>query len=126
MKYLVEIELSAAHRLPKGRGFGKCEGLHGHNWIAKIKIDSPFVNFTDLKRKIKEILSDMDHCTFVSNEDNALKSSASLLGPMFLVNGSTICENIAPIIAQKVGKFYRVVSVELQESKNNVCLYEMK
>ena len=64
----VKTTFSAAHRL---KGYdGKFENLHGHNWIAIVtvqadKLDSMEVgiDFVKLKRKIEEILSQLDYKT---------------------------------------------------------------
>ncbi len=67
MYYLqVEEEFASAHQL---RGYkGRCENLHGHNWRVLLKVKGPkldalgmLVDFGDLKRILREILSGLDH-----------------------------------------------------------------
>ncbi|RMG03798.1 MAG: 6-carboxytetrahydropterin synthase QueD [Nitrospirae bacterium] len=63
---MIEDTFSAAHQL---RGYrGKCEELHGHNWKVQIHVSAESLNeidiavdFHDLKRWTKEILSQLDH-----------------------------------------------------------------
>lgn len=57
---------SAAHSL---RGYqGDCERLHGHNYRVEVMVASSGVDqigivmdFRDLKRMVKDVLSEMDH-----------------------------------------------------------------
>lgn len=62
----VRSEFSAAHSL---RGYeGKCESLHGHNWLVELVISSPTLNkigiasdFKKLKKIINSITDKLDH-----------------------------------------------------------------
>lgn len=62
----VEREFSAAHCL---RGYkGKCEELHGHNWLVRVYVSVRELNeiglgidFHDLKIAADEILKELDH-----------------------------------------------------------------
>jgi len=62
----VQGVFSSAHNL---RGYkGKCEDLHGHNWIVEIVIKSTqlddigmVLDFKYLKKKLNAILEQMDH-----------------------------------------------------------------
>jgi len=62
----VEDDFSAAHNLRNYRG--KCEKLHGHNYKVRLTVSGETLNksemlidFTDLKRILKEVLSKFDH-----------------------------------------------------------------
>ena len=69
MKYFVYVErkFSAAHAL---RGYkGKCERLHGHNWVVRVslsgkKLDKTgmLLDFTELRAVVDEVLLKLDHC----------------------------------------------------------------
>jgi 6-pyruvoyltetrahydropterin/6-carboxytetrahydropterin synthase len=62
----VEMEIAAAHQLA---GYnGKCENVHGHNWVVRAEVSSDTLNecglaldFNDLKRALKSILERYDH-----------------------------------------------------------------
>ena len=62
----VRDEFSAAHQL---RGYeGACENLHGHNWKVEVVVRGSRLNeigilidFKELKKALKEILSELDH-----------------------------------------------------------------
>jgi len=63
---LVRSDFSAAHNLRNYEG--KCENLHGHNWIAEVALSSEKLNdngllfdFRVLKEKLKTILDELDH-----------------------------------------------------------------
>jgi len=71
--YQIQIEgdFSSAHQLREYQG--KCENLHGHNWLVKIsltgtKLDKAgmLVDFGIARTYLKEILSILDH-TFLNN-----------------------------------------------------------
>lgn len=59
-------EFSGAHNLRNYKG--KCEALHGHNWKVEVLLQSNTLNsqgmvmdFKELKDKLKNILSSLDH-----------------------------------------------------------------
>jgi len=65
-KLKVQGNFSSAHNL---RGYkGKCEDLHGHNWIVEMIVQSVdldaigmVVDFKDLKKKLSACLEPLDH-----------------------------------------------------------------
>ena len=103
------LEISASHSL-KLNYKSKCENLHGHNWNINICLRSEVLDkngmvmdFTIIK---KRIMDKMDHKN---------------LNEVFDFNPTA--ENIAYWIQQELGeKCYRV---EVEESKNNVAVYEV-
>ena len=62
----VQSTFSSAHNL---RGYkGKCEDLHGHNWIVEIVVKSAqldnigmVLDFKYLKKKLNDTLDQLDH-----------------------------------------------------------------
>jgi 6-pyruvoyltetrahydropterin/6-carboxytetrahydropterin synthase len=63
---VVRDSFAAAHRLESYKG--KCETLHGHNFIVEatyegetLDSDGMLVDFAILKRHLKEVLSELDH-----------------------------------------------------------------
>lgn len=65
-KLMIETDFASAHQL---RGYkGKCEVLHGHNWKVQVFVTAEKLNeidiaidFSELKRITKEIISQLDH-----------------------------------------------------------------
>lgn len=66
--YILTIEdyFSSAHQLREYKG--KCENLHGHNWKVVLQVKGEKLNslgllidFTELKKILKNILSYLDH-----------------------------------------------------------------
>ena len=63
----VERKFSAAHAL---RGYkGKCERLHGHNWVVRVSVKGKkldklgmVLDFTDLRAMVDGVLLKLDHC----------------------------------------------------------------
>lgn len=112
---------SAAHSL---RGYkGKCEHLHGHNWVILASVQSNKLNelgmvidFHELDQYIKEILLPLDH-KFINEVD-----------PFDKINPSA--ENIARFIGDKLKKKlcnknsnYKVSKCEVWESENSLATY---
>lgn len=91
----IESQFSSAHQL---RGYkGKCEDLHGHNWRVQVTVSSDKLNdigividFHDLKKITKEVLSSLDH-TFLND-----------VFPFTEINPSS--ENIARWIFESIRK----------------------
>lgn len=62
----VSVEFEAAHRIIDYPG--KCNRLHGHNWIVEVSVAGKqlnklgmLVDFKDLKREVKEVVDTLDH-----------------------------------------------------------------
>ena len=62
----VRTSFSAAHNLRNYRG--KCEKLHGHNWIVEAAVasqevdkDGMVIDFVLLKKALKKMLMELDH-----------------------------------------------------------------
>ncbi len=114
-----EISFSAAHRLKNYRG--PCENLHGHNWLVRatvrtdqLDISGIGIDFKILKKHLKEITNEFDHCDL-----NAILDKHDL-------NPSS--ENIARLIFQKLrtalGEWNgTVVRVEVFETPGNCAAY---
>lgn len=62
----VKDHFSSAHYLRNYQG--ACENLHGHNWMVEVVVEGEKLNeieilidFKDLKKILKEVLSELDH-----------------------------------------------------------------
>ncbi|NOY11686.1 MAG: 6-carboxytetrahydropterin synthase QueD [Archaeoglobi archaeon] len=64
MRIGVREKFSAAHSIP---GHEKCGRLHGHNFMVEVEIEGEVkengmvMDFYDLKKLLREILSEFDH-----------------------------------------------------------------
>lgn len=123
--YIISVEdkFSSAHAL---RGYqGKCENLHGHNWkvFARVKgekLDNIglLIDFHDLKKYLKEVLSIIDHTNI--NETDAFSE----------INPSS--ENLARYIynelSDRLNSYTKndvsVDSVTVYESETSSCTYQ--
>ena len=63
----VRSDCSSSHQL---RNYGgKCENLHGHNFLVEVEVTGKelepdsgmLMDFKDLKRKLSQVLDDLDH-----------------------------------------------------------------
>ncbi len=109
-KASVTKTFSAAHALNKYKG--KCENLHGHNWIVKVSLSSNkldetgmVMDFTDIKAVLKSILSKLDH------------KYLNKVPPFDKVNPTA--ENLAEYILEKLAK-----SIKLPVKINEVEVWE--
>ncbi len=73
-----EASFDSAHFLANYQG--KCANLHGHRWRVIIEVASETLNdgsmvvdFTDLKKDLKAMADDLDHCLIM--EKDTLKSA---------------------------------------------------
>lgn len=115
-KLKVQGNFSSAHNL---RGYkGKCEDLHGHNWIVEIVIKSEqldrigmVLDFKYLKKKLSACLEPLDHKYL-----NRL--------PYFKKINPT-SENIAKYIYQKLKSQISLLScVTVWENSTSCAIYE--
>lgn len=89
----VKKEFSAAHFIP---GYdGKCQYLHGHNWVVEVFFSSYFlcengllIDFKIVKKRLDKILETLDH-TNLNDLDYFQRYSPS-------------CENICKYIFDKL------------------------
>ena len=101
------IEVSASHSL-KLSYESKCKNLHGHNWIItvysrseKLNEDGMVIDFSSIKKMIQDKI---DHKNL--NE---------------VLNFNSTAENMAKWICDQIPNCYKV---EVQESENNIAIYE--
>ncbi len=113
----IEGKFSAAHYLKHYHG--KCENLHGHNYRVRVYAEGSeldeggmLIDFGILKKSLKEILNEFDHCLLNETEAFA-KIEAS-------------AENIARIIFERLQeKLPRapLSRVEVFETDVNMAAY---
>ncbi len=105
----IEDDFSSAHQLREYKG--KCENLHGHNWKVVLQVKGEKLNslgllidFTELKKILKNILSYLDH------------KNLNELEPFNTLNPSS--ENIARYL-------YDNISDELAAEHPDVAVYSV-
>ncbi len=115
---VVKSKFSSAHFL---RNYdGKCENLHGHNYVIEVMVSSDKLNneemvmdFTILKSFLKEILNKMDH--FLINDLDYFK------------NHNPTSENIACFIyyeiKKKIGNQINLKKVRIWETDEQYAEY---
>jgi len=118
-KISIKQDFSSAHNLREYKG--KCEQLHGHNWIVEAFLRSDTLNklgmvedFRDFKFRLKKILDELDHKYI-----NELE--------YFTVINPT-AENISKYIFDELHKDYgdMIDTVAVWESENSKAEYSLK
>jgi len=111
----VKGNFSSAHNLRNYRG--KCERLHGHNWIVeavfafrKLDKDGMAIDFHEAKAILKQAIEEMDHSYL-----NELKTFRS---------DNPTSENIAKVIFDRIrGVSRNVKSVSVWENEGSCATY---
>ncbi|MCR4421558.1 MAG: 6-carboxytetrahydropterin synthase QueD [Exilispira sp.] len=108
-RVVINDKFSSAHFL---RNYiGKCENLHGHNYLVEVYVISKVLNdsemvidFTELKKITKDILNQIDH--FLLNDIDFFKShnptSENIAYYIFSKINEKIKDNLDNIILEKV------------------------
>jgi len=128
----VQGTFSSAHNL---RGYkGKCEDLHGHNWMVEIVVKSAqldnigmVLDFKYLKKKLSACLEPMDHKYLNKlvyfKRINPVRSGAPRRGTSNGVNPTS--ENIAKYIYKKLKAQIPLLScVTVWENSTSSATYE--
>lgn len=111
----VKANFSSAHNLKNYHG--KCEHLHGHNWVVEavfayksLDKDGMAIDFKDAKAMLKAVLEKLDH-TYL----NKLK---------ILKNINPTSENIAKYVYGEIKKQDRQLrSISVWENENSCATY---
>jgi len=111
----VKTDFSAAHNLKNYHG--KCEHLHGHNWIVEARFnyktldkDGMAVDFKEAKKVLKFAIEIVDHAYL--NEVKELK------------NINPTSENMAKFIYDRVKKNNKnIASVSVWENEDSCATY---
>lgn len=111
----VKADFSAAHNLRNYEG--KCERLHGHNWIVEAafrykKLDGNglAVDFKIAKAELKDAIENLDHAYL--NESGVFKK----------INPTS--ENIAKFIFDEIKKSMKsVYSIAVWENEKSCAVY---
>ena len=111
----VKANFSSAHNLRNYRG--KCEHLHGHNWVVEavfsykeLDKDGMAMDFKDAKAILKDILEELDHSYLNDLKDFKTANPTS--------------ENIAKVIYEKVKKrCARIRSISVWENESSCATY---
>lgn len=111
----VKANFSSAHNLRNYRG--KCERLHGHNWIVeavfrykKLDGDGMAIDFRDAKSMLKRAIEDMDHSYLNELKDFKAANPTS--------------ENIAKLIYGKIKKESAGIrSISVWENESSSATY---
>jgi len=118
-KLIVKKEFSSAHIL-NGHP-GDCKRMHGHNWTVEAKVEGDKINkigmvidFKDIKNKLGDIISRLDHRYLNDVEP-------------FKENNPT-AENISKYIYKELSKNIntdniKVSEIKLWETSNSAVIY---
>ena len=118
-KLIVKKEFSSAHIL-NGHP-GDCKRMHGHNWTVEAKVEGDKINkigmvidFKDIKNKLGEIISRLDH-RYLNDVEPFKKNNPT-------------AENISKYIYKELSKNIntdniKVSEIKLWETSNSAVIY---
>lgn len=111
LRALRRIQFCAGHRLMEHRG--KCENLHGHNYVADIYIAAPtvdsvgrVVDFAEIKRVFKGWIDEhWDHGFILWDKDEQAIRAIRAVQPhkLYLLDRNPTAENLALHLLEVVG-----------------------
>ena len=132
-----ECSFDSAHFL---KGYdGKCSNLHGHRWRVVAELGGPalsreeqtrgmLVDFGDLKKVLKDICDDLDHCLIYETGSMREKTVEALREESFRlveVPFRPTAENFAHYFYTEIQKSgFAVSRVEVYETPANCAAYE--
>lgn len=136
-KLTTEHSFDAAHFLA---GYhGKCKNIHGHRWRVVVTIAAKelekegqmrgmLVDFGDLKKDLKKMLSRMDHALIVEEGSLKKKTVEALVEEEFrllMLPFRPTAENFSRYFYEEMSKAgYPVESVSVYETPGNCAVYE--
>ena len=116
----IKTDFSAAHKLNNYKG--KCENLHGHNFVVEVsvlcsKLNNAYIamDFKDLKEITNNVVDELDH-NFLNDIEYFDKTNPT-------------SEMIAKYIYEKIDKKFngdcacRMAKVSVYENKNSKATY---
>ena len=137
-KLTTEHSFDAAHFLA---GYhGKCKNIHGHRWRVVVTIAAKelekegqmrgmLVDFGDLKKDLKKMLSRMDHALIVEEGSLKKKTVEALVEEEFrlvVLPFRPTAENFSRYFYEEMSKTgYSVQSVSVYETPGNCAVYEV-
>jgi 6-pyruvoyltetrahydropterin/6-carboxytetrahydropterin synthase len=133
----VEHNFDSAHFLAGYQG--KCANIHGHRWSVEVEISSDVlhedgqqrgmvVDFTELKKDIREMLETYDHALIIENGTMRKETLKCLYEDGFKIIKTQFrptAENFSYFFYNTIKlKGYNVRRVIVHESPNNSAIYE--
>jgi len=116
----VESHFDAAHRLSNYEG--KCQRLHGHRWLVKIKVRGGVLNnwgavvdFGDIKKVLNKELDLLDHRTILDTNDPQNHNLNLPEDWVVWFEGNPTAENIAQYLFVSLQPEIENLGVELKE-----------
>ena len=117
---------------------GKCRNLHGHRWKLEVTVSSEnlvregqirgmIVDFDELKKDVKNLADEFDHCLIIEKGTQKEKTMEVLTEEEFKiiqVDFRPTAENFARYFYERMQKAgYKVSLVKVYETPNNMAGY---
>ena len=117
---------------------GKCRNLHGHRWKLEVTVSSEelvregqirgmIVDFGELKKDVKNLADEFDHCLIIEKGTLKEKTMEALTEEEFKiiqVDFRPTAENFARYFYERMQKAgYKVSLVKVYETPNNMAGY---
>lgn len=135
---LVKIEQNwhMAHRLMYHKG--DCKNIHGHTYKVVVVVGGEVhrngivMDFSDFKKKVKEVISALDHALVINKDDLPLRSAIDKLSQQVegglkyrIFDGEVTAENLAKYIYDNLAltDLKGIQYVEVYETATNSAIY---
>ncbi len=117
---------------------GKCSNIHGHRWKLEVTVQSEFlkqsgqirgmiVDFGELKKDIKNLADEFDHCLILEKDTLRRKTQEALEEEGFklrIVDFRPTAEHFAKYFYDRVRDLgYHPAMVKVYETPNNMAGY---
>lgn len=144
------IRFSACHFIPRHE---KCSRLHGHSYIVRLRLegdigeDGMIMDFVVLKKKLKEMVDEMDHAILLPSRSDVVKISSDgdsvmveSCGKRYVFPGvdvrmlevpTTTAEEMSKMMAEKLAREIDIpanvksLSVGLDEERGQTAWYKV-
>ena len=123
------INIAASHSL---KGHPKCGRMHGHNYNITVTVEGKetasngmLIDFGDLKNILSNVLGRYDHMHIGRLPDGWQGNPDHIIQvPFEFVSSENLAKHWAEEIQQKLPESLEVCQIEVQETVNNIAIWE--
>ncbi|MHA1990848.1 MAG: 6-pyruvoyl trahydropterin synthase family protein [Candidatus Hodarchaeales archaeon] len=125
------INIAASHSL---KGHPKCGKMHGHNYNITVTVegedytsDGMVIDFGELKNIMNSVIGKYDHMHIGRLPDGWQGNPDHIIEvPFEFVSSENLAKHWGLEIQEKLSSSLRLCQVEVQETPNNIAIWENK